>query len=163
MSNPEMYERSARRTIATTVRYDDAEAIVDRLADDGFPVEHVAIVGRDMHYVERVTGRLNALRAGLSGALSGLLLGLFVGVLFAFWFAHDGTSLLAVLAYWIIFGALIGAGIALLGYFLNGGRRNFSSVSGMEAERFDVLVEEPFAEDAVLRIVGAARQPHPVT
>src|SRR4051794_9109469 len=28
---------AARRTVATTDRYADAEAIVDRLADDGFP------------------------------------------------------------------------------------------------------------------------------
>ena len=38
-------DRRLRRTIATTDRYEDAEAIVDRLADDEFPVEHVSIVG----------------------------------------------------------------------------------------------------------------------
>ena len=36
--------------IAATDNYRDAEAIVDRLADDGFPVQHVSIVGRDLQY-----------------------------------------------------------------------------------------------------------------
>src|SRR5688572_16010109 len=102
--------------IARTDRYEDAEAIVDRLADDGFPVEHVVIVGRDLRYVEQVTGHLNAWKAGLGGAGSGALLGLLFGLLFGIWFAHDGTSLLAILVYWALFGAAIGAVIALVGY-----------------------------------------------
>ena len=32
------------RTIASTDSYAAAEAVVDRLADDGFAVEHVAVV-----------------------------------------------------------------------------------------------------------------------
>jgi hypothetical protein len=54
------------------------------------------------------------------------VLGLLFGVLFALWFAHDGTSLPAILAYWAGLSALIGALVALLGYALNGGRRNFA-------------------------------------
>ena len=42
--NLEMHQ-SPRRAIATTDNYRDAEAIVDQLADDGFPVQQVAIVG----------------------------------------------------------------------------------------------------------------------
>jgi hypothetical protein len=154
---------TTRRTIATTNRYEEAEAIVDQLADDGFPVEHLAIVGRDMQYIERVTGHLNGWRAALNGALSGVTLGLLFGLLFAVWFAHDGTSLLAIVAYWALFGALIGAAIALFGYLLEGGRRNFASIAGMQAQRFDVVVDEAFAEDAARRILGAVRRPHPIS
>jgi hypothetical protein len=46
----------ARRTIAEFERYEDAEALVDRLAQQGFPVDHVVIVGRDLQLVEQVTG-----------------------------------------------------------------------------------------------------------
>jgi hypothetical protein len=141
--------------IASTDRYEDAEAIVDRLADDGFPVEHVVIVGRDLRYVEQVTGHLNAWKAGLGGAGSGALLGLFFGLLFGIWFAHDGTSLLAIVVYWALFGAVFGAVIALIGYALSGGRRNFVSIPGVQAERFDVLVDDAHADDAV-RQLGAA-------
>jgi hypothetical protein len=53
----ETADRTARRRIATTDSYAEAEAVVDRLADDGFPVEHVSIVGRDLEYVEQVIGQ----------------------------------------------------------------------------------------------------------
>jgi hypothetical protein len=151
----ETADRTARRAIATTDRYAEAEALVDRLADDGFPVQHVAIVGRDLRYVEQVVGRLNAWKAALGGAGSGLVLGLLFGLLFAAWLAHDGTSWVGVILYWAGFGALVGAVIALVGHLLNGGRRDFASIAGMQAERFDVLVDEPFADDAV-RLLGDA-------
>ena len=151
---------TARRTIATTDRYADAEAIVDRLADDGFPVEHVAIVGRDLRYVEQVTGHLNAWKAALRGAGSGVMLGLLFAVLFGIWFAHDGTSLLAILVYWAGFGALIGALIALAGFALSGGRRNFASITGMQAERFDVVVDAAFADDALRRLAERPTVPY---
>jgi hypothetical protein len=129
----ETADRTARRRIATTDSYAEAEA-VERLADDGFPVAHVSIVGRDLEYVEQVIGHVNAWKAALSGAASGLLFGLLFGV----WFAHDGTSLLAILAYWAGFGALIGAVIALVGHALSGGRRNFASITAMQAQRSDI-------------------------
>ena len=155
--------REIRRTIATTERYADAEAIVDRLADTRFPVEHVAIVGRDLKYVEQVIGHLNAWKAAASGAGSGAMLGLLFGLLFAIWFAHDGTSLLAILIYWTAFGALIGALLSVIGYALSRGRRNFSSVAGMQAQRFDVLVDEPFATDALRRLTGVIKGNNRVT
>jgi hypothetical protein len=155
VNNRDPADRQARRVIASTDRYEDAEAIVDRLADDGFPVEHVAIVGRDLRYVEQVTGHLNAWKAGLSGAGSGALLGLFFGFLFGIWFAHDGTSLLAILVYWTLLGAVSGAVIALIGYAASGGRRNFVSIPGVQARRFDVLVGDAYADDAVRRLTAA--------
>ena len=148
-------DRTERRTIATTDRYADAEAIVDRLADDGFPVEHITIVGRDLRTVEHVLGRLNAWKAALSGAGSGAVLGLLFALLFGVWFAHDGTSLLGIIVYWTVFGAIIGTVISLIGYAVNGGRRRFAAITTMEAQRFDVLVDEPFPADAVRRLVGA--------
>jgi hypothetical protein len=165
--NAEMADRPGvtvpRRTLATTDRYADAEAIVDRLADEGFPVQHVSIVGRDLQYVERMTGHLNAWKAAGGGALSGLVLGLLVGLLFGAWFAHDGTSLLAIIIYWAIFGAVIGAALALFGFAMTGGRRNFASVAGLQAQRFDVLVDEPYAEEALRILATGRRQTHPIS
>jgi len=160
--NLEVTDRTPRRAIAITHNYRDAEAIVDRLADDGFPVQHASIVGRDLQYVERVVGQLNGWKAALSGAVSGLMMGVLFGLLFGVWFAHDGTSLLAILVYWAGFGALVGAAISLFGYAMSGGRRNFASVAGVQARRFDVLVDESFADDAVRRLSGAVRGPHHV-
>jgi hypothetical protein len=159
----ELDDYKTRRAIAVTETYAEAEAIVDQLADDGFPVEHVLIVGRDLRYVERVTGHLNGWKAAAGGAMSGLVLGLLFGLLWAVWFAHDGTSLLAVLLYWTIWGAVIGAGIALLGHVLSGGRRNFASVPGMEASRYDVVVDEEFADEAARRLASVDRRAHPIS
>jgi hypothetical protein len=158
--NFEVTDRTPRRTIAITDNYKDAEAIVNRLADEGFPVRHASIVGRDLQYVERVVGQLNGWKAALSGALSGLMMGLLFGLLFGIWFAHDGTSLLAIVIYWAGFGALVGAAISLFGYALSGGRRNFASVADVQPQRFAVLVDESFADDAVRRLSGALRAPH---
>jgi hypothetical protein len=148
----------AQRVIATTERYEDAEALVDSLASQAFPVEHVAIAGRDLEYVERVTGRLNTWKAALAGASSGLTMGLLFGLLFGFWFAHDGTSLLGIVAYWAGFGALIGGLLALIARLASGGRHNFASVAGMQARRFDVLVDDRLADIAVDRLT-ARREP----
>ena len=48
----------ARRRIATFDDYAEAERAVERLTAHGFPVERVAIVGRDLRSVEQITGRL---------------------------------------------------------------------------------------------------------
>jgi hypothetical protein len=158
----ELDDYKARRAIAVADTYAEAEAIVDQLADDGFPVEHVLIAGRDLRYVERVTGHVNGWKAAAGGAVSGLLLGLLFGLLWALWFAHDGTSLLAVVLYWTAWGTAIGAGIALLGYVLSGGRRHFASVPGMEAGRYDVVVDEECADEAARRLSRFDRRVHPI-
>jgi hypothetical protein len=145
-------DRTAQRVIATTDSYESAEAIVDTLTSAGFPVEHVSIVGRDLQYVERVTGPMNLWRAVLAGVASGLMMGLLFGLLFGVWFAHDGTSLLGIVAYWTIFGAIVGALIGLVGHLASGGRHKFASVSGMQARRFDVLVDDNFADVAASRL-----------
>jgi hypothetical protein len=145
-----------RRAIASFDRYEDAQEYVDRLADREFPVEHVVIVGRDPVIVERVMGRLDAWRAAGSGALSGAVMGLFFGWLFALFFAHDGTSLLAILGYWLLVSAAFGALIGVVSYAF-GGRHSFTSMSTISARRYEVLVDHAHADEALLL---AMRSPH---
>ncbi len=64
-------------------RYVEAQQAVDYLADQGFPVQNLEIVGTDLRSVERVTGRLNRGRIAAAGALPGLWIGLFVGIAFS--------------------------------------------------------------------------------
>lgn len=66
-------DTAPRRAIASFDPYEDAQALLDRLADGGFPVERLAILGRDLEIVERVTDRLDAGRAALAGSASGRL------------------------------------------------------------------------------------------
>ena len=67
--------------IASYATYLEAQKAVDHLSDEGFPVQHTAIVGTDLRSVERVTGRLTYARVALAGAASGVWFGAFVGLL----------------------------------------------------------------------------------
>jgi hypothetical protein len=147
-----------RRTIASFDRYEDAQALVDRLSDQGFPVEHLAIVGRDLRTVERVTGRLDAWRAVLLGGASGALLGLFFGLLFGLLFTPNGISLATTVIYWLVVGMVVGGLFKVFTYFLSGGRRDFTSVLGVEAARYDVLADDEVADDAIRRVATAPSQ-----
>src|SRR3954462_8613370 len=61
--------------------YERAQAAVDFLSDQKFPVENVTIIGSDLRQVEQVTGRLTMGRAVAAGAAGGAWWGLFVGLL----------------------------------------------------------------------------------
>jgi hypothetical protein len=69
---------AAWNTVARFDDYESAQRAVDRLSDDGFPVEKLDIVGSGLRLVERVTGRLTRGRAAGTGALSGMWAGLLV-------------------------------------------------------------------------------------
>jgi hypothetical protein len=138
-----------RRAVASFRTYAEAESAVDYLSDQKFPVERVAIVARDLRLVEQVTGRRGYLEAALQGLASGALIGVLVGWLFgvfnwfepitsAFWLAIDGL--------W--FGALVGVLFGLLMQALSRGRRDFNSVAGISAERYEVLVDDEVAAEA---------------
>jgi hypothetical protein len=136
-------------------RYEDAQDLVDRLAERGFPVDHLTIVGRDPQIVERVTGRLDAWRAMLAGAASGASMGAIFAVLFAIWFAHDGSSFLAIVLYWLVVGTVIGSLFGLIS-FAFGRRRGFTSESTIRARHYEVLVDEAVAAEALRHLDGAA-------
>src|SRR5436189_5437388 len=74
--------QAAWNTVARFDDYGSAQRAVDRLSDDGFPVEKLDIVGSDLRLVERVTGRLTKWRAAAAGARSGMWAGLLIGILF---------------------------------------------------------------------------------
>ncbi len=118
--------------------YPEAQKAVDYLSDNGFPVQHVLIVGTDLKQVERVTGRLTRGRVAMGGALSGAWLGAFVGLIFSLF--EEGETLLRILST-VIFGALFGVVWALFGYALTRGQRDFTSVSQVVATRYEVLTE----------------------
>jgi hypothetical protein len=138
-----------RRVVASYSSYRDAERAVDFLSDRRFPVERVAIVGQDLRTVEQVTGRMGYGRAALNGAAQGALLGLLFGWLFGLfnWVDPVVTSLTLAL-YGLLWGAVVGALLGLLLHALTGGRRDFASVGGVRATRYDVMVDEEVADDA---------------
>ena len=138
-----------RRAIASYHRYGDAQRAVDYLSDREFPVEHVAIVGHGLRYVEQVQGRMTVGRAALVGAAQGAALGVLLGALVSIFFVLDPAPAWALLMlYGLVAGALFGAAFGAIVHAATGGRRDFISAAGMEADRYDVVVDEEMAERA---------------
>jgi uncharacterized protein YacL len=149
LQNPNTFRSAstaARRTIATYSSYAEAQKAVDYLSDNSFAVERTAIVAEGLKFVEQVTGRLNWGRvistAASSGALTGVLIGLFFGLFFG------GQNLLGIVLYGLIVGIIISILFGVLGYAATRGQRDFSSVGGMQAERYNVMVDVDAAEEA---------------
>ena len=139
-----------RRSIAKFPDYAEAERAVDALSDRGFPVERVAIVGRELELVEQVTGRMDYSRAALRGAAGGAVTGALIGWLFGLlsWIVPL-IGLLLLMVYGLVFEAIVGALLGLLVHALQGGRRDFASVTAMRPKSYELMVDEDVAADAV--------------
>jgi uncharacterized membrane protein len=144
------------RIVAAYPTYLEAEQAVEQLTKANFPVEHVTIMGRGMHMVEQVTGKVTWIDSVIRGMLIGALVGVLVGWLFgvfdwfnpivsAFWLAVDGL--------W--FGAVVGSLFGFIMWLFMRGRRDFASVGGLQAERYDLHVDEEFANEAERILSGA--------
>src|ERR1700742_4941124 len=131
---------AAWNTVARFDDYESAQRAVDRLSDDGFPVEKLDIVGSELRLVERVTGRLTKTRAAGAGAVSGLWAGLLFGVLLGLF--TSGHSFLAVAATGAALGILWGAVFGYAAHASTRGRRDFSSVRQLVATRYDLIARE---------------------
>jgi len=128
---------AAWNTVARFDDYESAQRAVDRLSDDGFPVENLDIVGSDLRLVERVTGRLTTGRAAGAGALSGAWVGLLFGILLGLF--TSGHSFLAIAVTGAALGALWGAVIGYVRHARTKGQRDFSSQRQLVASRYDLI------------------------
>jgi hypothetical protein len=147
---------SRRRPIAQFRNYADAERAVDRLSDLRFPVERVAIIGHDLQVVEQVTGRLNYGGAALKGAASGALPGALIGWFFGLFNLISPLVASVVLAFYgLIFGAVIGAVLGVVMHALQGGRRDFDTVTMTVPSRYELVVDEPVSDEAERLLVDA--------
>jgi hypothetical protein len=141
---------TTRRTVASFTGYAAAEEAVDRLSDRGFPVEHAAIIGTGLRYIEQVTGRVTTGRATLLGLAYGAALGVLWGLLFAAFFTVDNGSFLGVVLYGLVVGLVFGGVFGATAHAALGGRRDFASASETRADRYEVQVDEQFATRAEL-------------
>ena len=140
-------ESPPRRTVAAYPSYAGAERAVDWLSDQGFAVEHLAIVGKGLRSVEKVQSRMTGGRAALIGAGQGSLIGVLFALLFGIFF--NGPAFGGLLAYSVIVGGLFGAGFGAIAYESNsGGQRDFVSDTGIEADRYEDQVDEGVADEA---------------
>jgi hypothetical protein len=132
-------------SVADYERYEDAQRAVDRLSDEKFPVENTEIVGRDLRLVERVLGRITYGRAAGAGALTGAWFGVLIGVIVGLF--ASGSEWVGLVG-GLLIGAVWGALFGLLAHWLTGGRRDFASMRGLVAARYDVMVVDAEAERA---------------
>lgn len=127
--------------------YAEAQAAVDHLSDELFPVENLMILGTDLRTVERVTGRRTWPSVLSGGAISGLGTGVFVALML--WFFYRGFA-----AFWfmllvgLLMGALFGLITAAIAYALSGGRRDFDSMRQTVATAYELQCEHKVADEA---------------
>jgi hypothetical protein len=145
---------TAWNTVATFNDYEEAQRAVDRLSDDGFPVEALDIVGSDLRLVERVTGRLTKARAAGAGALSGLWIGLLIGILLGVF--APGHAWPAMVATGLGLGALWGASFGFAAHLATRGKRDFKSVRALASAHYDLIARDTrYAEHARTMLTSA--------
>jgi hypothetical protein len=120
--------------IGTYPTYLKAQEAVDYLSDHEFPVENVSIVGSDLRLVEDVTGRLTRGKVVGATAATGAMWGLFMGALLLLFAAAVGAG--------------FGAGSGWMAYAATGGKRDFTSNTGVVATSYEVICDPKVSEDA---------------
>jgi MFS family permease len=135
-----------QQLIATFPDYLGAQRLVDRMSDDGFPVEHVRIIGDGVRMVEQVTGRMTRGKAALAGVASGAWFGLLIGLLLGLF--AIGPAWLWLLLVGLVIGAVWGAMFGFLAHWATRGQRDFASVTALQAERYEVYVDASHAAQA---------------
>jgi hypothetical protein len=146
-ANPPRFDAAytAWNTVVSYNDYDAAQRAVDKLADDGFPVEHLDIIGSDLRLVERVTGRLTKGRAAAAGAASGAWFGLLIGLLLGMFTTGSWLGLLVAGA---AIGAVWGAVFGYLGHAATRGTRDFASARMLAALRYDIVARDGYVDAA---------------
>src|SRR4051812_39348301 len=126
--------------------YEQAQAAVDYLSDEKFPVENVTIIGTALRMIERVTGRLTRGRAIAAGAAGGAWWGLFVGLLLGI-FSSNGTAWIGSVLTGLFVGLAFGAAFGWAGYAATRRRRALTSTSAIVASRYDLMCDPVHAQE----------------
>jgi hypothetical protein len=156
-----------QQVVASYETHDQAVRAVDHLAQQRFPVERTAVVGRGLTSVEsirRMSWRDSTMRTVGTWAVAGAMLGWIIGLL-------DWASPLRAafsLALWgLLFGAVLGLFGGLLVRAIAGGGRpdRVTRTQAYRAESYDLLVDAEVADRARSMLVlagfpvtGAVRQ-----
>jgi hypothetical protein len=139
-------------SLGTFTSYDDAQRVVDTLAERSFEVETTQIIGTNLRMVEQVTGRQTWPKAILTGMVQGVWFGLFIGLVLSI---LSDTSFLGAIAWGISWGVVFWGAFAALDYAWARGRRDFTSLSVTVPTTFEVLVESDHADRARRSLAAA--------
>jgi hypothetical protein len=126
--------------------YDEAQGVVDFLADARFPVENLCIVGTELRSIERVLGRRSWGTVIGQGVQSGLSTGVMITLLM--WVLQPTVNFVLLVASARAIGIVVGIVFSALGYWMSQGKRDFRSVSQTMATKYEVLAEHKVAGQA---------------
>lgn len=154
-----LYDLEYPRSLGVYNTYQEVQSVVDTLADKQFPVQSTLIVGTDLKLMERVTGRRTWPKVISQGALSGLWMGLFLGLLLLLLSPGNLSVVLTAVVLGIVFFTVS----SVIGYWMTGGRRDFTSMTATIPMQYELLVEHKHAAQAqqILAESGAAPAPMP--
>ena len=125
--------------VAAYKDHEAAQKAVEKLGDEGFPLNAVTIAGSDLHTIEQVLGKISAARVAGQGALQGLVWGFLMGFL-AMVSVPDGGVAVALVA--VLIGVLIGVTVNSVAWALSSKKQPFRSRMSLVAARYAVLVTE---------------------
>lgn len=141
-----MFDLAYPQSVGVFATYPAAEKAVDYLADNGFPVGNLAIVGTDLRTVERVIARKTWRTVLGQGAMQGASTALILFLLL--WLFVPGANVIALLISAVAFSIFVSMGFAALAYSVSRGARDFTSVQQTVATRYEVLCEHKVAAEA---------------
>src|SRR6478752_10531891 len=133
--------------VASFSTYEAAQKAVSTLIAADIPARDIAIVGRHLRSVEKITGRLGYASAARSGAVNGMLLGLLFSAILVI-----GSPSVPIQAFvGVLFvGIAIGMLLSIVAYSFVRRRRDYASVMQVVADHYEVTVTD--------NSVGRARQ-----
>lgn len=159
MTTPSFFSRNANTNavprgdvLQSVDTYVEAQSVVNRLTHAGYSVANIAIVGRELVTVERITGRLTYAKVALRGALNGSWFGLFIGFMFG---ATSTDATTVFLPATVAIGAGIGMLINLVLYSMRRRRHDFQSVQQVIASQYDIIVPNGTVEAARTALAAA--------
>lgn len=124
-------------TVATYSKYEGAQRAVSKLIEKEIPARDIAIVGKGLRSVEKVTGKLGWGRAAWQGALNGLLFGMLISAFAVIWVPEAGIAMIGGV---LLIGVAFGMAMRILNYSLVRRRRDYASMMAITAERYEVTV-----------------------
>jgi hypothetical protein len=159
VTTPSLFSRKANNAavprgdvLQSVDTYAEAQSVVNRLTHAGHSVANIAIVGRDLVTIERVTGRLTYAKVAMRGALNGAWFGLFIGFMFG---ATSTDATTVFLPATVAIGAGIGMLFNLVTYSMRRRRHDFQSVQQVVASQYDIIVPNGTADAARAALASA--------
>ncbi len=123
--------------IADYATYQGAQQAVSQLIQGDIPARDIAIVGHGLRSVETITGRLGYAAAARSGAINGVLLGLLFSAIFVLGTPNAAIQLFVGV---MLVGIALGMLMSIVTYTLIRRRRDYTSITQVLADRYEVTV-----------------------